>query len=215
MNPYPSVYNEFTTNIHSIKDLSAIYTDLTKIVKFHPEDISDLLRVQVINIVSAMDRYIHEIVRKGIVEMFMSTRKRTEKFNSFALTAKDAIQIWNASNLDDYNKNAIIDSFVMGKLSYLSFETPEKILDALSYIWDEPHKMMVIANKMGIEGTNSNEKGKQLKSSLSLYVDRRNQIAHESDIDISTGLRRDISKSTVDGMINFISNFVSAINKCI
>lgn len=51
-----------------------------------PLDSSDLLRWQWVLSVSALDKYIHDIVAAGMVEQYLNRRATTPKFNAFQLS---------------------------------------------------------------------------------------------------------------------------------
>ena len=44
----------------------------------------------------------------------------------------------------------LINDAVSQSLKTLSFQQAVKIKDALSYLWDEPHKITVVAKEMGV-----------------------------------------------------------------
>ena len=50
-----------------------------------PIDASDLLRWQWVIAVSALDKYIHDIVRIGMIQEFKGLRPKTDKYNSFRI----------------------------------------------------------------------------------------------------------------------------------
>ena len=93
----------------------------------------------------------------------------------------------------------------------MSFQSPDKVTDALSLIWGEPHKMQVLAADMNISGCNTNEKANNLKQELTTIIQRRNQIAHEGDINPATQLPRSIELSDVNKASDFISSLGHAV----
>ena len=74
----------FDNNVAQARSLSTIYINLRDGV--HIEDIynNNLLKAQLVNVVSAFDMFLHGIVKKGVIEIFNKTRKETPKFQSFA-----------------------------------------------------------------------------------------------------------------------------------
>src|SRR5690606_2896750 len=87
---------------------------------------------------------------------------------------------------------------IIQKHSYLSFQEPTKISDALSLIWDHPQKWQFLAMATGITPENT------LKTRLKTIVVRRNQIVHEADINPETGERNEINKADTDNVSDFI-----------
>lgn len=204
------IYNEFKRSVLQIRQISDVYTYLDSKIGLHNVDFNDILRSQIVNIVSALDRYLHEKVRKGICDIFLGNRGATAKFGSFALSSETVLKIWGDEKLTDIQREILINTAVTNGLKTLSFQQSQKIKDALSYLWDEPHKISVIAREMGLPGTTDNDKRKYLIQKLDLLVERRNQIAHESDM--CAGGKRDINQKDVEDSINFIEKFVNIIN---
>lgn len=169
-----------------------------------PLDSSDLLRWQWILSVSALDKYIHDIVTAGMVEQFLNRRATTPKFNAFQLSMNviNNLAIAPAPEIEFRNE-------VMRRNSYLAFQDPEKIADALSYIWNEPNKWNVISGNMATHIDPAT-----LKTKLKNIVVRRNQIVHEGDcLSASIPLiQQPINHSDTEDVIHFITELVDAID---
>ena len=215
-------YIEFTNCIKLVRSLKAIYEYLVNSIRLSRLDVSDILRVQLVNTVSAMDRYLHEIIRIGIGEIFQGKRIATNKFKSLSLSSSTVLKIKTLiespsatplSPEDDYNY--WINREIVEKLSFYAFQHPDKIKDGLAYIWNEEQKWQVVAKDMGITGLNDNEKRNKLQEQLILISERRNQIVHEADIDPVINLRRDIVQSDIDDLISFIEQFVTSVHKIV
>lgn len=169
-----------------------------------PLDSSDLLRWQWVLAVSALDKYIHDIVAAGMVEQYLNRRPTTPKFDALQLSMKVFSNISNAPVPEFEFRNAIIR-----KNSYLAFQEPDKIADALSFIWDKSNKWFVISRNMAtsIDPTT-------LKTKLKNIVVRRNQIVHEGDC-LSTNIpliQQPISLSDTEDVLHFITELVNAID---
>ena len=161
------------TLFHSIIDQTKISMGLYDYLcdQKVPLDASDLLRWQWVIAVSALDRYIHDIVRIGMIQEFVGTRPRTPKFDSFKITLSDYSNFSHSLYPEIEFEREIIRQH-----GYLSFQQPSNIADALAYIWPETNKWDVISRNMLTPITASD-----LKTKLSTIVARRNQIAHEGD----------------------------------
>jgi hypothetical protein len=86
--------NLFNALIDSTKSVEIIYSyinGMTSII-----DCSDLLRWQWVQSVSALDRFIHDIVRIGIIEIFKETRAETKKYKTFLIDL-DTVSMMMAS----------------------------------------------------------------------------------------------------------------------
>ena len=90
------------------------------------------------------------------------------------------------------------------KLSFLSFQDPDKVADGLSFIWQEPHKWQHIAASIGVDQHTA-------KTTLKTIVARRNQIVHEADIDLATRQKYLIDKTETETACNFILSCGQAI----
>ena len=179
------------------------YISLNKI----PLDASDLLRWQWVLAVSALDKYIHDIVTDGLVEQYINKKPHTPKFDTFQLSMKTIINIQSAPVPEIAFRNEVIR-----KNSYLSFQDPDKIADALSFIWNVPNKWDVISRNMATPSSSSD-----LKIKLKNIVVRRNQIVHEGDC-LSTNIpmaQQQITASDTQDVIQFITELVDAIDASI
>lgn len=205
------IFNEFKCTISQIRQTNDVYKYLKDVVKLQDAEINDILRSQIVNVISALDRYLHEKVRKGICDMFLGNRAITNKFKSFSVSSDTVLRIWGDTSLTVIDREILINEVVIQSLKTLSFQKAINIKDALSYLWDEPHKMTIIAKKMEVSGGTDNEKQRYLTQKLDLLVERRNQIAHESDI--YYGGKRDICQDDVIDAIAFIEKFVTCLNE--
>lgn len=194
------------TLFHSIIDQTKISMGLYDYLcdQKVPLDSSDLLRWQWVIAVSALDKYIHDIVRIGMIQEFLGTRARTVKFDSFKIDLANYSQLLNSPNPEIEFEREIIRQH-----GYQSFQRPDNISDALGYIWSDTHKWDVISQNMPtpISATD-------LKTKLNNIVVRRNQIAHEGDCyaPILPLQQTAISKSDVVDVISFITELVEAIS---
>ena len=207
----------FENNVAQARSLSTIYINLRDGV--HIEDVynNNLLKAQLVNVVSAFDMFIHGIVKKGVIEIFNKTRKETPKFQSLAFQAKTILRLIEVMSpgfmpsSSDEIPDVILEKELSDKLSFMSFQSPDKVTEALSLIWGEPHKMQVLAVDMNISGCNINEKSNNLKQELTTIIQRRNQIAHEGDINPATQLPRSIELSDVNKASEFIISLGHAV----
>ncbi|BBD66667.1 hypothetical protein NIES4072_60590 [Nostoc commune NIES-4072] len=111
------------------------------------------------------------------------------------------------SILNRLNNTSWLEDEIRERLSYQSFQQPDKIADAIRQIsdkklWDE------VATKMS-------QPSKNIKQQLALIVDRRNKIAHEADIDptLNIGNRWYIDESMVGDTVDFIEQVVESIHQ--
>lgn len=177
-----------------------IYLDANKV----PMNFSDLLRWQWGLSVSALDRYVHDIVRIGMLEIFEGRRNPTAKYKSFCIELK------NFNNIIESPIPVIeFEKEVIRQHSFLAFQYPDKIADALSYIWNEQNKWDVICSNMATESSSGN-----LRSKLKNIITRRNQIVHEGDcFSANSPLQQQpISILDTDDVNKFIAELTNAID---
>lgn len=189
--------NKFNQLLTDINQVMTIYDFITLEVKA-PLDTSDLLRWQWVQAISAFDKFVHDLVRIGMLEVFNNTRKATPKFNSFRFTFAELNNIKNS-----INQESEFEKIILMKHSYLAFQDPDKVNDALSFIWDCNDKWKIIAKNMGLEKD-------YCKKTLRNIVIRRNQIVHEGDY-IDLYFRQEINKLNVIETINFIRSLGNII----
>ena len=105
-------------------------------------------------------------------------------------------------------KEYYFEQEIISKLRIVAYQSPENIADGLSYIWDEKHKWQKIAAAIAM-------KEDQARTQLKLIVDRRNKIAHEADVDITSGGKFSISKSDCESSVLFIEKCGEEIVKLV
>lgn len=189
-------FDQFKTNIKYVKELDALYVHLHDVLHL-PNDLSDLLRAEWVYTVSAMDKLIHELVRTGMIDAFQGGRIKTKKFVTFGISVDTHSNIAAANPPTSPPPEYYFEQEILQKHKHLSFQEPDKIADALSLIWDEQHKWGKVAQKIGIPEAS-------LTTRLKTIIARRNQIVHEADIDLQTGLRNKVEKVDADSVVSFI-----------
>lgn len=185
----------FKNRIQEIKDLTSTIDHIDGITT-GALDISDLYRSQIVLTISSLDHFIHEFVLEEMLEIYNGRRTPSHGFNRFTIP----ISTINGSIPPDN----IISSHIRQKHSWLSFQDPDKIADAIRLVsdlklWEE------VSPSFGLSA-------KDLKAQIKLIVDRRNKIAHEADLDPSNpGIKWPISSTDVRDIIDFIEKLVIKI----
>jgi len=160
---------QFRRNLLRARELGNLGTSINNIVT-SGIDISDIWRAQIVLCVSALDYLIHELTRIGMIEIAKGNRPKTDSFLKFPLPI-DAME----RALNGQAHEFWLGDTIREKHSWLSFQHPDKIADAIRLIsskklWEEV-------------GTSLNMKAKDIKLRVEIIVDRRNKIAHEADMD--------------------------------
>lgn len=199
------IIKQFNENIERIRMLHSVYLSyrgqITTLV-----DISDMLRSEIVLLVSAVDFYVHEVVRIGMLEVISGHRPETSSFMNYSISLKAVREALLDPESFDW-----LEREIMGKHSWRSFQQAEKITEALRLITD--------VDFWGLTALAMNSESQLLKKKLNLIVDRRNKIAHEADMDPSyPGSRWPIDDVMVKESIDFIGllieNFHLNISPC-
>jgi hypothetical protein len=194
----------YRNNIASVRELATLHDYLCTNLK-SPMTFDDLLRFQIVYSVSALDKLIHDIIRIGMVQIFIGTRPATSKYLAERIPMSAYV---NLSSATIPPKEYYFEQEIISKLGIVAYQSPDNIADGLSYIWDEKHKWQKIAAAMAI-------KEEQARTQLKLIVDRRNKIAHEADVDITSGGKFAISKSDCESTVLFIEKCGEEIVKLV
>lgn len=169
-----------------------------------PVDISDLLRWQWVQCISAFDKFVHDVVRVGMVEIFLGNRTPTPKYNTFQID----IQTYGDMINNIIDASLIFERKIILKHGFLAFQDPSKVADALSYIWNENDKWGKISNLMEMSKDDCT-------TYLRNIVIRRNQIVHEGDYTDSLSRRQDILLQDVIDIRDYILKLGQAIYDCV
>lgn len=155
-------------------------------------DLSDLLRAAFVMAVSALDQFVHEITRAGMLEIQDGKRSTTDSYDRFGIPLARL-----AAAADPSTARATLDLEIRQRHGHLSFQQPEKIADAIRHIAPDGLWAAVSASL----GKDS----KALKKELGLIIDRRNKIAHEADVDPSyPGQRWPIAPEDAQGACTLV-----------
>lgn len=152
---------QYQLNIKSARDLETIYVALAAMTSNSvPKE--ELLRAEIVAVVSAFDTYIHDIVRLGLKCQYQNSVSNPYITN---FTNKHSI-----SSLENFEMK------IREVHSYKTFQAPKKISEALEMITINNIWTKIKPNIPDVE------------TILQLIIERRNKIAHESDINPTNGL---------------------------
>lgn len=196
-------YRRFNKLISDTESVAVMYDYFENNV-IAPVDTSDLLRWQWVQYISAFDKYIHDIVRAGMMEIFLGNRVPTEKYKNFPIEMNMYVDM----SEDIVNAGRIFEQKIVRKHGYQAFQDPARVADALAYIWNESDKWAKISEKMSME------KG-QCITFLKNIVIRRNQIVHEGDYIDDISKRQEIIAQDVVQIRDYIKKLGTAIYECV
>ena len=161
-----------------------------------PLSFDDILRYQIVSTVSAFDKFIHDIIRIGMVDIFNGVRAETTKYASEPITIEMYKNLVSATVPP---KEAIFEQAIFQRHSKNSYQSPDNVANGLSLIWNEQHKWEKISAAMGSNAD-------LIRTNLKLIVNRRNAIVHEADMNPITGEKTQISADEASGITDFIEN---------
>jgi hypothetical protein len=195
-----NVIATYRDNIVRVRALGGLNQALSSIVTV-AIDLSDILRAQHVLAVSALDYFIHEAARTGMLEIFDGKRAPTPAYSRFRISV-------NSLGPGAVVSRSNFENEIRTQHSFLSFQHPDRVADALRLIvdfklWD------TVAAKLSTDA-------QVVKDTLKLIVDRRNKIAHEADVDPTYPKARwPISAADVNGTISFLDDTIEAIHDVI
>lgn len=187
----------FDANLDRVRLLGALHASLSSSTTA-AIDASDLLRAQFVLAVSALDTYVHEVVLIGMRQIHLGARPSTPAYRNFRVSLEAFARAAPASS-------AWLEHEIRSQHSWKSFQSPEKVTEALRLITPNPIWAPLA------EALRRDEQS--LKRELTLIVDRRNKIAHEADADpVAPGTRWPIDPALTNDAIEFLSRLVHALS---
>lgn len=157
---------DFDRNITQLEGILQIYMYLKN--KASRLNSDWILRSHLLLLVSAFDTYIHSIVIEKIMEQFFDSEKELNV--EFAVPMK---VVHGMRNISLHEKWERLSTYLGEELSKKSFQSKKSIEYAFS--------ILKVKNCWSKIGTHMGEKPEDITRRLSLIIDRRNKIAHESD----------------------------------
>ncbi len=192
--------DQFSANLDRARNLSGLGAALSSITT-EAIDLSDILRASLVLSVSALDNFVHEFVRLGMLEVNAGKRPTTDAHLTFRVPLSAA-----RTAMSDATQNEWLDQAIQQAHGWLSFQQPDKIADAIRLM-----SSVSLWSQVGIE---LGKPAKAVKVQLNSIVDRRNKIAHEADMDpTNPGQRWPIDSQIVREALDFVDSLATAIFK--
>jgi len=134
-------------------------------------------------------------------------RQRSLEFTEQPHTLAELSPLITAAIRERLTQSTWLETELRERLSYQSFQQPDKIADALRSICDRPLWDTVAADL--------DRSSQSIKQQLREIVDRRNKIAHEADVDPSYGIgnRWPIDADMVSQTVDFVEQVVQSIHR--
>ncbi len=193
-----SAFVKFESNIASASILERIYEYLSK--KTLPFEPDELLRAEFVMLVGAFDCYVHDYVRGRMVNAFNSPATMANKTRDYKVSLGVMMDIMNETN--PISRMQMLEGEIKkieSSFSYQSSTSVEHVLGLIGFkkIWT------TIWGK-----TDADPK----KNQLDIIVRRRNQIAHEADMDFVTNAKNAISLTDVVEAKNYLVDLSKRID---
>lgn len=197
-----SAIRQLHENIERVRAIGGLYEALGQLTT-PAVDATDLLRTQIVMAVSALDHYVHEITRIGMLEVYNETRPRTNAFLRFQVTMEAAMTGISGSLGHEW-----LDAEIRERHGYSAFQQPDKIADAVR-LFHALDLWASVASRLNLQS-------QDVRTRLRLIVDRRNRIVHEADMDPSyPGSRWPISYFDAKACVDFVETVCEAIHSVV
>ena len=115
----------FQTNLDRVRSIHAVYLHLSGLVT-PAIDLTDLLRAEMVLIVSALDHFVHELTRLGMLEIWRRNRTATPSYRTFSVSLDVTTQLAGGSAGDVH-----LEAEIRTSHSYQSFQQPDRIAEAV------------------------------------------------------------------------------------
>lgn len=190
--------DQFIANLERARGLTELTKSLAQLTT-GAVDLTDIYRASLVHGVSALDQFVHEFARLGMLGVYRGIRPATDSHSSFRIPLSAA-----KAGIADTTNDAWLDQAIREAHSWQSFQHPDKIADAV--------RLISTVKLWEAVGTELGTSAKAVKTQLSVIVDRRNKIAHEADMDpTNPGHRWPIDEVLVSDALNFLEGVVRAI----
>ncbi len=195
--------NQFDRNLGYVRNLLSLAraVDATTTSAI---DVGDVQRAAIVMAVSALDHFVHEKAREGMVQALVGHRPRTAAFLRFEVSMTLVAEAQTAGPQVEWFEQA-----VRNKHSHRPFLKTDDIADALRLVADV-ELWKSVAERIG------HVSAQAVKADLQLVVDRRNKIAHEADLDpTQVGVRWPISDEIATRAVDTVEAIVRAIDSAV
>jgi hypothetical protein len=175
------------------------------------QDLLWLPRSAVVAAISALDTYVHSVIKDRLPHSLAAGISMPEAL------ADQLAQIITIKNAATFRQSAamilatdtssqLLRRFEEGHLQFQSYQAPEKIIEAYRLVGQER-----IFERIADLWPGPNTTADNLKRRLAGYVQRRNQIAHEGDLE-KNGSQRPMQPEYAIRCRQYVGNLVDRLN---
>ncbi|MCM1144795.1 MAG: HEPN domain-containing protein [Blautia sp.] len=196
------IVNRFTNNLSSIKAQFELAEQLKAESNIQYKDI---LRSQIVFLDSALDFFIHEVTKYGMVQIFQGTWEKTERYNNFTIRLGEISDVLRNPEQENWFLDIVNDSYAED-----TFMSADAVIGQLNLIGV---KWQSVADRAFYEQGSTTSTKDKFKYTLNTLFRRRNQIAHQADCLHETGVKIDIEREDVEKYIDDVEKIVIAISE--
>ena len=196
------IKERFDNNIASIRKQFDIAESLKS--KGDIEECETIWRSQVVFLESALDFYIHEVSKYGMLNIFSGDWEKTEKYNNYQVPMKYVEEGFKNPESKAWLLKYLNERF--GTEVYLSADAMKNQLNLLG-LYFEP--VMERAFPKSSSSDTSHREGKKVVKEL---FERRNQIAHQTDRQHNDATQNAITREYVEQCLADVVAIVNSIH---
>jgi hypothetical protein len=197
---------QFEVNIQAARQLGILYEAFSDKVT-EAICLDELLRAEIVLGVSALDCYVHDLVRIGMTRAFIAASGEPKAFLNSSVSFNFVKTMLVTPSASD--RLSLFDQEIRRLHGFKTFQSATNVAQALSLIglgnlWEKA------ATQLGMMPSDA-------KTRLDVIVDRRNRIAHEGDIDPTMGIgaKYSIDLPTVRQAVGFLDSLAHAIQQVV
>lgn len=197
-----AITNRFTNNLLSIKSQFELAEQLKAENNIQYKDV---LRSQVVFLDSALDFFMHEVTKYGMIQIFQGVWEKTERYDNFTIRLGEISDILRNPEQENWFLDIVNDSYAED-----TFMSSDAVIGQLNLIGV---KWQSVADRAFYEQGSTTPTKDKFKQTLNTLFRRRNQIAHQADCSHETGAKIDIEREDVEKYIADIEKIVTAISE--
>ncbi len=197
-----AITNRFTNNLLSIKSQFELAEQLKAENNIQYKDV---LRSQVVFLDSALDFFMHEVTKYGMVQIFQGVWEKTERYDNFTIRLGEISDVLRNPEQENWFLDIVNDSYAED-----TFMSADAVIGQLNLIGV---KWQSVADRAFYEQGSTTPTKDKFKQTLNTLFRRRNQIAHQADCLHETGEKIDIEREDVEKYIADIEKIVTAISE--
>lgn len=181
------------------------------------QDLLWLPRSAVVAAISALDAYVHQVVRERLSAMFAGPIPPPNIPTGICDALAGILQIKSGAHFKEAvpllmshdTLAQLLQKFDQEKLQFQSFQAPDKIIEAYGLIGE-----LNVFDRVSDLWPGPNTTAADLRRRLTSFVQRRNQIAHEGDLE-RHGAQRPMQPDYALSCRDFVVNLVTRLDQIV